>query len=145
MDRVAVPDDEPMTPTENASEAADNSSEAEAEESDSGTTPMKREGVEFVEKAMKITLNNLKDTDFTIDNLCREMGMSRTLFYVKLKTYTGKSPQDFVRTIRLEKASSLLRQGHSVTEVSILTGFDNPKYFSTVFKKYFGISPSKYS
>lgn len=145
MDRVAVPDDEAMTPTENASEAADNSSEAEAEESDSGTTPMKREGVEFVEKAMKITLNNLKDTDFTIDNLCREMGMSRTLFYVKLKTYTGKSPQDFVRTIRLEKASSLLRQGHSVTEVSILTGFDNPKYFSTVFKKYFGISPSKYS
>ena len=71
--------------------------------------------------------------------------MSRTLLYVKLKTYTGKSPQDFVRTIRLEKASSLLRQGHSVTEVSILTGFDNPKYFSTVFKKYFGISPSKYS
>ena len=102
------------------------------------------EGMEFVGMATKLTLDNLKDTDFTIDNLCREMGMSRTLFYVKLKTYTGKSPQDFVRAIRLEKAASLLRQGRTVTEVSVLTGFDNPKYFSTVFKKYFGVSPSKY-
>ena len=102
------------------------------------------EATEFVGMATKLTLDNLKDNDFTIDNLCREMGMSRTLFYVKLKTYTGKSPQDFVRTIRLERAATLLRQGRSVTEVSILTGFDNPKYFSTVFKKYFGVSPSKY-
>ena len=102
------------------------------------------EGVEFVGMATKLTLDNLKDTDFIIDDLCREMGMSRTLFYVKLKTYTGKSPQDFVRAIRLEKAANLLRQGRSVTEVSVLTGFDNPKYFSTVFKKYFGVSPSKF-
>ena len=102
------------------------------------------EGTEFVGMATKLTLDNLKDNDFTIDDLCREMGMSRTLFYVKLKTYTGKSPQDFVRAIRLEKAANLLRQGRTVTEVSVLTGFDNPKYFSTVFKKYFGVSPSKY-
>ena len=103
------------------------------------------ESAEFVEKATNLTLANLKDNDFTIDDLCRKMGMSRTLFYVKLKTYTGKSPQDFVRAIRLERASALLRQGRTVTEVSVLTGFDNPKYFSTVFKKYFGISPSKYN
>ena len=102
------------------------------------------EGTEFVGMATKLTLDNLKDNDFTIDDLCREMVMSRTLFYVKLKTYTGKSPQDFVRAIRLEKAANLLRQGRSVTEVSVLTGFDNPKYFSTVFKKYFGVSPSKF-
>ena len=108
------------------------------------TEPATTEGMEFVGMATKLTLDNLKDTDFTIDHLCREMGMSRTLFYVKLKTYTGKSPQDFVRAIRLEKAAKLLRQGRTVTEVSVLTGFDNPKYFSTVFKKYFGVSPSKY-
>ena len=111
---------------------------------DQDSSENRAEGEEFVGKATKITLDNLKDNDFNIDDLCREMGMSRTLFYVKLKTYTGKSPQDFVRAIRLEKASTLLRQGRTVTEVSVLTGFDNPKYFSTVFKKYFGISPSKY-
>ena len=70
--------------------------------------------------------------------------MSRTLFYVKLKTYTGKSPQDFIRIIRLERSAVLLRNHRSVAEAAALTGFDNPKYFSTVFKKYFGVSPSKY-
>ena len=148
MDRVAVPDDNVKTTSTKVDKVADHSIDTDVEEeesdSDDAPTPVKREGVEFVEKATNITLDNLKDTNFTIDNLCREMGMSRTLFYVKLKTYTGKSPQDFVRTIRLERASSLLRQGRTVTEVSVLTGFDNPKYFSTVFKKYFGISPSKY-
>ncbi|MBQ9186219.1 MAG: helix-turn-helix transcriptional regulator [Prevotella sp.] len=89
-------------------------------------------------------MEHLSDSDFTIDNLCREMAMSRTLFYVKLKSYTGKSPQDFIRIIRLERASSMLRSGRNVTEVAALTGFDNSKYFSTVFKKYFGVSPSKY-
>ena len=99
---------------------------------------------EFVDKATHIIVENLSDSEFSIDRLCREMAMSRTLFYVKLKSYTGKSPQDFIRIIRLERASALLRSGRNVTDVAALTGFDNPKYFSTVFKKYFGISPSKY-
>ena len=71
--------------------------------------------------------------------------MSRTLFYVKLKSYTGKSPQDFIRVIRLERAAVLLRNGQSVSDTAALTGFENAKYFSTVFKKYFGVSPSKYT
>jgi len=99
---------------------------------------------DFVDKATKLILEHLSQSDFTIDDLCREMAMSRTLFYVKLKSYTGKSPQDFVRIIRLERAAALLRNGRNVTDAATLTGFDNPKYFSTVFKKYFGVSPSKY-
>ena len=99
---------------------------------------------DFVDKATSLIVGHLSDSEFGIDSLCREMAMSRTLFYVKLKSYTGKSPQDFIRIIRLERASSMLRQGRNVTDVAALTGFDNPKYFSTVFKKYFGVSPSKY-
>ncbi|SHK67669.1 AraC-type DNA-binding protein [Xylanibacter ruminicola] len=101
-------------------------------------------GRDFVDRATRLIVENLSDSEFSIDRLCREMAMSRTLFYVKLKSYTGKSPQDFIRIIRLEHAAALLRSGRSVTEVSALSGFDNPKYFSTVFKKYFGVSPSKY-
>jgi AraC-like DNA-binding protein/ligand-binding sensor domain-containing protein len=104
----------------------------------------KNGGKEFVDKATHLILERLSDTDFNIDRLCREMAMSRTLFYVKLKSYTGKSPQDFIRIIRLERAATLLRNGRSVTDAAALAGFDNPKYFSTVFKKYFGVSPSKY-
>ena len=102
------------------------------------------ESSEFIGKVTTIVVDHLSDTDFNIDRLCREMAMSRTLFYIKLKSFTGKSPQDFIRIIRLERAAALLRSGRSVSETAVLAGFDNAKYFSTVFKKYFGVSPSKY-
>lgn len=104
----------------------------------------KQEGTAFIDKVTLLVVKNLSDTDFNIDRLCQEMAMSRTLFYIKLKSYTGKSPQDFIRIIRLERAATLLRNGRPVNETAALTGFDNSKYFSTVFKKYFGVSPSKY-
>ena len=102
------------------------------------------ESADFIARVTKVVADHLSDTEFNIDRLCREMAMSRTLFYIKLKTFTGKSPQDFIRIIRLERAAVLLRNGRSVMDTATLTGFDNPKYFSTVFKKYFGLSPSKF-
>ena len=98
----------------------------------------------FVDRATSLVLAHLSDTNFNIDRLCREMAMSRTLFYGRLKTLTGQSPQDFMRLIRLEQAAIFLKQGDSVLEVSVKAGFVNVKYFSTVFKKHFGVSPSKY-
>ena len=98
----------------------------------------------FVNKATSLVLAHLSDTDFNIDRLCREMAMSRTLFYGRLKTLTGQNPQDFMRLIRLEQAAIFLKQGDSVMDVSVKAGFVNVKYFSTVFKKHFGVSPSKY-
>ena len=98
----------------------------------------------FVDKATSLVLAHLSDTDFNIDRLCREMAMSRTLFYGRLKTLTGQNPQDFMRLIRLEQAAIFLKQGDTVLDVSVKAGFVNVKYFSTVFKKHFGVSPSKY-
>ena len=98
----------------------------------------------FVNKATSLVLAHLSDTDFNIDRLCREMAMSRTLFYGRLKTLTGQNPQDFIRLIRMEQAAVFLKQGDSVLDVSVKAGFVNVKYFSTVFKKHFGVSPSKY-
>ena len=118
---------------------------SEVPESRDSEAPQNAEGSAFIDKATKLVMENLSDTDFNIDRLCREMAMSRTLFYIKLKSYTGKSPQDFIRIIRLERASALLRSGRSVNDTAMLTGFENSKYFSTVFKKYFGVSPSKYN
>ena len=99
---------------------------------------------DFVDSATRVVVEHLAEPEFTIDDLCREMGMSRTNLYMHLKTYTGKGPQDFIRMIRLERAALLLRSGHSVVDVAVMVGFDNPKYFSTVFKKYFEVSPSKF-
>ncbi|MCR5004262.1 MAG: helix-turn-helix domain-containing protein [Bacteroidales bacterium] len=98
----------------------------------------------FVDTVTKVVVEHLAEPDFSIEDLCRELGMSRTYLYVRLKTYTGESPQDFIRFIKMEKAAVLLAEGKSVTEVSEMVGFDNPKYFSTVFKKHFGVSPSRY-
>lgn len=98
----------------------------------------------FVDKATSLVLAHLSDTDFNIDRLCRDMAMSRTLFYGRLKTLTGQNPQDFIRLIRLEQAAVFLKQGDTVLDVSVKSGFVNVKYFSTVFKKHFGASPSKY-
>ena len=126
---------EPSVPS--ASDKKDKSSDEKEPELD----PMDQA---FVEKATRLVLDNLSDTDFTIDRLCQEMAMSRTLFYGKLKTLTGQGPQDFIRLIRLELAAQYLKQGDSVLDVSVKTGFVNVKYFSTVFKKHFGVSPSKY-
>lgn len=73
------------------------------------------------------------------------MAMSRSLFYSRLKSLTGRAPQEFIRIIRLERAAELLKKGTSVIEVSEATGFINVKYFSTVFKKHFGIQPSRFA
>ena len=123
---------------------AEQNTTTDANESSASEPVNKEEQSAFIEKVTRIVAENLSDADFNIDRLCREMAMSRTLFYIKLKSYTGNSPQDFIRVIRLERAASLLRSGRSVSDTATITGFDNAKYFSTVFKKYFGVSPSKF-
>lgn len=115
---------------------------AASEECDAATDT--KQNSDFVDTVTKHLLNHISDSEFTIDSLCREMAMSRTMFYVKLKSYTGKSPQEFIRVVRLERAAVLLRSGHHVGKVAWEVGFENAKYFSTAFKKYFGISPSKF-
>ena len=130
-----------LLPSEPSVPSSSDEKNKSSDEKDLGLDPMDQA---FVEKATRLVLDNLSDTDFTIDRLCREMAMSRTLFYGKLKTLTGQGPQDFIRLIRLEQAAQCLKQGDSVLDVSVKTGFVNVKYFSTVFKKHFGVSPSKY-
>ena len=130
-----------LLPSESSVPSASDKKDKSSDEKEPELDPMDQA---FVEKATRLVLDNLSDTDFTIDRLCREMAMSRTLFYGKLKTLTGQGPQDFIRLIRLEQAAQYLKQGDSVLDVSVKTGFVNVKYFSTVFKKHFGVSPSKY-
>lgn len=98
----------------------------------------------FIDKATRTVMENMHDEAFDINGLCREMAMSRTLFYSKLKALTGQAPQEFIRILRLERAAKLLDEGETVFEASTDTGFTNTKYFSTLFKKHFGVSPSKY-
>ncbi len=99
---------------------------------------------EFLDKAIKIIEEELANPDFSINEFCKTVGMSRTSVYNKIKTLTNQSPNDFIRIIRLNKAKELLKtKKYPVSEIAYMVGFSDPKYFSTSFKKQFGISPSK--
>ncbi len=73
------------------------------------------------------------------------MLMSRTSLYIKMKALTGESVKEFIRRIRLNTAAEMiLRNEHSIVEISFLVGFATPSYFTTSFKKYFGCLPTEY-
>lgn len=99
---------------------------------------------EFLDKAIALIEKELSNPEFSINDFCRALGMSRTSAYNKIKTLTNQGPNDFIRIIRLNKAKELLRsKKYTIGEVSQMVGFSDPKYFSTSYKKQFGISPSK--
>ncbi|MDQ3537101.1 MAG: ATP-binding protein, partial [Bacteroidota bacterium] len=99
----------------------------------------------FLEEATQIATKYLIDPDFDMETLYRELGMSRTLVYKKLKSLTGLGPNEFVRQIRLNKAAQLLLEKNSVTEVMHQVGFNHRSYFINCFKKQFNATPSEYA
>lgn len=100
----------------------------------------------LITKAIKIVEENMSEPDFSVEKFSRELGMSRVHLYKKLLALTGKSPIEFIRTIRLQRAAQLLEKSQlSVSEVAYQVGFNNPKYFSKYFKDQFNMLPSAYA
>ena len=82
------------------------------------------------------------DTEITGDILAAELGLSKSNLYKKLKDLTGLSVNIYIRNIRLNIASQLLKKGnYGISDVAYAVGFNNPKYFSSCFLKYHGKSP----
>ncbi len=97
----------------------------------------------FLQKLHLAVEKHMDDTDLEIRHLCRAAHLSHTQVYRKLKALTGKTPSQFIRSIRLNKALQLLQDSNfSVSEVAYETGFKDPAYFSRVFTKAFGNAPS---
>lgn len=100
---------------------------------------------QLMERIMKVVNKNLSDSDFNVDMLTQEVGISRAQLHRRMKEMTGISTSEFLRNIRLEQAARLLReQKVNVTQVAYTVGFSNLAHFSTVFRKHFGVSPSEY-
>ena len=98
----------------------------------------------FLIKATNLVKKNL-GKEFNVDDLCQEMGMSRSSLYNKIKVLTNHSPSDFVRQIRMTEAATLLKsKKYTVAEVSDMMGYSDPKYFTDIFKKHYGMTPSAY-
>lgn len=99
----------------------------------------------LVGRAVKYVEENMTRSDLSVEELSRELGMSRVYLYKKLSAITGKTPIEFIRMIRLKRAARLLRESRqNVSEIAYQVGFNNPKYFSKYFKEEFGMLPSVY-
>ncbi|WP_289188343.1 ATP-binding protein, partial [uncultured Bacteroides sp.] len=99
----------------------------------------------LVENAIKYVEVNIGRCDLSVEELSRELGMSRVHLYKKLLQITGKTPIEFIRVIRLKRAAQMLRESQqNVSEIAYQLGFNNPKYFSKYFKDEFGVLPSVY-
>ena len=99
----------------------------------------------LLERIMECINKNLSNSDLSVDMIADKAGISRVHLHRKMKELTGQTPHDFIRNIRLKKAAQLLTtQGMNVTEVMYACGFSNSASFSTVFKKYYGMSPRDY-
>ncbi|WP_217603136.1 two-component regulator propeller domain-containing protein [Chitinophaga sp. GbtcB8] len=100
---------------------------------------------EFLDRCIKIVESHLDDDNFSIRTLAREMGMSHSGLYKKVKSVSGQSISGFIRFIRLRKAAEfMINTENNITEIASMAGFNNIKYFRQYFNELFGMNPSEY-
>jgi len=101
---------------------------------------------ELLKKAFKIVEENISNEQFDIPFFCTELGVSRTMLFLKIKAWTNFTPNEFIHEIRLKRAAQLLEQNKlNVSEISYKVGFNNPKYFSKCFQKKYGETPTQFA
>ncbi len=99
----------------------------------------------FIETLSKITEENIEDENFSVENLCKEIGMSRTQVHRKIKAITNKSTSEFIRSFRLQKAADLIKQNAgNMAEIAYMVGFNSQSYFTKSFQEIYGCSPMDY-
>jgi DNA-binding response OmpR family regulator len=101
--------------------------------------------IELLRKVAEIVSSKYNEHDFNVEKLSIMMAMSRPALFKKFKIITGQSLQEYINAIRFKKAVELLYQSkYNITEVAYQVGFEDSKYFSTAFKKFYGLTPSEY-
>jgi len=99
----------------------------------------------FLQNVIRLINEHIDDTDFSVEELSKLIGMSRGHFHRKMKSISQQSPNEFIRIIRLKESAKLMKESElSISEIAYKVGFNAPSYFSTCFTKQFGISPSQF-
>ncbi|MBS0029896.1 two-component regulator propeller domain-containing protein [Chitinophaga sp. 22321] len=100
----------------------------------------------FLETVITLVEEHMDDPEFGVEMLARKVAMSQPVLYKKLKAVTNMSVNDFVKSLRLKKAATLIRtRQHTVYQVAYMVGYNDRKYFSREFKKQFGKTPSEFA
>jgi YesN/AraC family two-component response regulator len=99
----------------------------------------------FVSEFSSIVESNIANEDFSVNDIYKELGISRVQLYRKVKAVLGYNVNDYILDVRMQKAKYLLlNEDLSISEIAFKTGFSSSAYFSTVFKSKFGVTPSDY-
>lgn len=99
----------------------------------------------FVKQFCDIVVQHISKPDLTVDDIAKEMCMSRSVLFKKFKEITEITPNNCIKTIRLQKAAELLiQEEHKISEICYLVGFNNHSYFTKCFIDYFGVPPKDY-
>ncbi|MDR2474618.1 MAG: AraC family transcriptional regulator [Bacteroidales bacterium] len=99
----------------------------------------------LLEKVVQLIEDNIDNSEFTVDDIVVAIGMSRSVFFNKLKSLTGLAPVEFIRHVRMKKAAQLLTSNdYLVKEVSYMVGISDTKYFGKCFKAKYGVTPQEY-
>lgn len=101
---------------------------------------------EFIRKAIDCVNRHLDNTEFDQQQFSEEMNVSKSTLYNKLKTLTGLNTSAFITNIRLKAACRIMDQNRNIriSDLAYAVGFNDPKYFSSCFKKEFNMRPSEY-
>lgn len=119
-------------------EIANPKQEEDTQQKQDGVDPVIRQVIDYVNE-------NMANPSLKIDDIAMEVGMSRSVLYSKIKTETGMTPVDLVRHICLLRAQKLIKNSNeTLSQIAYSVGFSDPKYFSKVFKKEVGMTPSEY-
>ena len=99
----------------------------------------------FMDKLVDLMEKNMDNGDLIVDDFVRELAVSRSVFFKKLKTLTGLAPIEFIKEMRINRAVQLIETGeYSMTQISYMVGINDPRYFSKCFKQKMGMTPTEY-
>jgi AraC-like DNA-binding protein len=99
----------------------------------------------FLQQVWKFIEDNISDTDLDAHRVCREMGVSRTVLYCRIKSLTGGTVHGLIKKIRLKQSLQLLQEGElSIGQVAFEVGFNSHSYFDRCFFRQYGMGPKAY-
>ncbi len=125
---------------------AEESAAAEAQANEA-PQPMEMSPIDrrFMDKLMELMEKNIDNGELVVDALVRELAVSRSVFFKKLKTLTGLAPIEFIKEVRINRAAQLIETGEfNMTQISYMVGINDPRYFSKCFKAKYGMTPTEY-
>ncbi len=117
---------------------------SELSAADSQPTEQSKPANDFIAMATRVVERHLADEAFSIETFAQDMAVSRAQLFRKLKAANGKTPHDFILTVRMEHALRLLRQGAPLAEAAMKTGYSDVSNFRRSFIKAYGMPPAEY-